>query len=262
MQTRIRLWLRYFSIALLAACIAGCDNLREGSLKGTFDYREVQREFGEAVQLDNLATVDPFVDGQSAPRYASVADTLTEERITALDDRLEPNAWMLRAVAQWRSGRYKQAIGSAEHGLRSPALAAQSRDHILLTLLPALAVDSELRDRWLAQGKKTNMGDYEGNAGYRRSFETAFDRLREAEALMGAATPTSVRYYVSYQKWRLLSDWQSVIGALPNEALFTAQDAATAFLEGTSLETAAAASAKTIAAGTPLRQAIQAAGGP
>lgn len=63
---------------------------------------------------------------------------------------------MMRAVAAWRTGRSDEALAWAERGLAAPALQAQSRDQVLLTLIPGLVIDSDLRRRLTRDGQRVS----------------------------------------------------------------------------------------------------------
>src|SRR5262245_42975947 len=127
-----------FAVVACAVLVAGCPS--------TFQYRSVQTQFIEATRADNAASVDPLSASPAEAPYLSIVADLTPDRIAEVDPKLRGNAWVIRSYAQWRSGSYKEAINTASAGLKAPGLGP--RDRILLTLLPALAIDSEAIDRW------------------------------------------------------------------------------------------------------------------
>ncbi len=143
-------------LGFLAIALAGCAQVTR--VQHTFALRDVQQQFTQAVQVDNAASVDPFLAGQSEGLYGTVVTALSDAQIAALDPQLQTNAWLMRAVSEWRSTHPAQAITAAEHGLAVPTLVPQSRDQVLLALLPALVIDSELRTR-LAQGRPRSSRD-------------------------------------------------------------------------------------------------------
>jgi len=122
--------LRWLQLAALPVLLAGCR---------TLDYRHVQSDFDHAVVEEMQRSASPFIDW-----YRNVSDTLTPEYISKLDPKLRPNAWMLKSVSQWRSSDLTAARGSAKQGLGEANLIQGSRDDVVLTMIPALVVDSEL----------------------------------------------------------------------------------------------------------------------
>lgn len=236
-------------ILLLAATfvLSGCRTLQ---------YREVQREFQSAVQADNTGT--PFGSG-----YENILADLSPEYIERLDPRLRPNAWMVRAVAAWRSASYSNATWSADQGLeagkalRGAMPFAGSRDEVLLHMIPAMVVDSE-------QSRRVRGTNGFTEATYKpveRAYRTALDQLDEAAQKFNDNTPEDVRAYYHYQRWRLLQNWTGAIGRISEaEALPGALDRAKTAL-GKSLEVSIKEARDNIPAGQPLRALIGAQGG-
>lgn len=238
---------------VLVVVLAGCTTLQTG--QQAFELRAVHATFAAAVTADNTATVDPFLAGQGEALYTEVKRALTDAQIATLDPRLQANAWLLRAVAAWRTGEPAVAISAATRGLAVPELVPQSRDQILLALVPALAIDSELRERLARQPGSWSAEAY---AGAHADFVTATTRLGEAEALIGPATPATVIHYVAYQRWRLLTNWRFAINRLDTRAARQAAHAeATSRLAGVTLAQAIDAAATTIPEGEPLRQLLE-----
>src|SRR5262249_4294421 len=132
----------------------------------TLEYRQVQSQFQEAVLADNSGT--PFTH-----QHEDIVDHLTPEYIAGLDPKLRPNAWMLRAVSAWRAGLTNDvAQQSAQQGLADTNLVAGSRDQIVLTMIPALVVDSDLLRRWLAADRTLTQDVYEGT--FEKGFQAAW----------------------------------------------------------------------------------------
>jgi hypothetical protein len=192
----------------MAVAVAGCS---------TFSYRSVQSRFEEAVRADNEQIANPFTE--PTERYRAIADELTPDSIARLEDRLKPNAWTLRAVSLWRAGELNAALESAANGLdemarqQSPQL-QQSRDSVILTMLPGLVEDTWLRERFQKNGAADVAANY---ADYGARFKAALVALAEGWAKMGGATPPEVTAYWDYQCWRVLQNWLFVIGQLPLE---------------------------------------------
>lgn len=191
---------------LLALSLASCS---------TIQYRAVQSDFNLAVEADNARAASPFIDW-----YQGVSTTLTDNYIAKLDERLRPNAWMLRGYSEWRSGSYSNANVSADNGLREierqkstvPTLTS-SRDAILLTMLPGIVQDSRLRDRLVIIGtNELSAADYIAN--YRPQFTAVLNQFREAHQRFAAPTPSAVKLYWNFQIWRVLQNWNFTLGKL------------------------------------------------
>jgi hypothetical protein len=179
----------------------------------TLDYRGIQGSFEQAVELDNGRSVSAFTESSvfTEPGYGDVAAQLTPEYIQKLDQRLRPNAWLLLSASQWRMGKLTEARESAQKGLKEPALQKQSRDHVLLLMIPGLVIDMEIEKTWKEAGMKFTLAQY---AKVERNYVTVFDLFSDAEKAMGPATPPNTRHYLSYQRWRVVQGWRSVINSI------------------------------------------------
>ncbi len=220
----------------------------------TLDYREVQSQFQEAVQADNSGT--PFTR-----QHADIVDHLTPDYIAKLDPRLRPNAWTLRAISAWRAGLTNDvAEQSAAHGLKEPTLVAGSRDQVVLMMIPALVVDSDLLRRWLAANRNVT-NNY--GAVFEKGFQAALRELQKVPPVMNERTPVDARAYFHYQRWRILQNWTSVIGNLkPVEAAAEANQRAKDFIGNPAgLVAAANDDRDQIPNDHPLRALIRAEGG-
>lgn len=181
----------------------------------TIQYREVQSDFNRAVDADNARAESPFVDW-----YQGVTDTLTDDYISKLDEKLRPNAWMLRGFSEWRSGNYSNANNSAAKGWQEierqkatmPNLAS-SRDGIVLTMLPGLVQDSQLRARLPGTGTNLTVDGYATN--FLPQFKAVLTQFREAKLNFAAPTPPAVKVYWDFQTWRVLQNWRITLGKLP-----------------------------------------------
>jgi hypothetical protein len=167
------------------------------------EYGTVQLEFERAVQLDNERVASPFTDG--AADYSAVLKKLTPAYIKELDERLRPNAWMLRGISAWRSGKWPEAMDASKKGLGlNPA--PGSRDAVLLTMLPGLVFESQTLERWAAAVK--NEAEYDK---LKTDMKSAWVALTGAESTFNAATPASTKHYFYYQKWRVAVNWAQMI---------------------------------------------------
>ena len=219
----------------------------------TSGYRNTQKRFDEA----NRSDAPPAV-------YAEIVEDLDSEKIEGLDPKLHANAWMILAYAQWKTGRLEDAVSSAERGSRASGLEAGTRDAVFLELLPALVVDSEIAADWEKAGRGLSAADY---ADYERKFRTGYGELLAAERAIQPTTSEAAKFYVAYQRWRILNNWRLVIASIATadgQPDFTAQgDAGTAAagIVGSSLKQAANAARDQIPADDPLRELISAQGG-
>ncbi len=214
---------RGLSLALFVAFSAGC---------GTLDYRGVQAQFNEASRQDSWRTVSPATETTSTTQttYADVLAKLTGSYIAKLDPRLQPNAWLLRALSEWRLDELSKAGTSAGKGL-SAKPGAGSRDDILLRLVPSLVADRECEIAWRTAGKKLEIAQYDhvepwGFPGYTHAYETAFEEWGEAMRAEGPATPSTTKYYMYYQRWRMIRNWGEIINSVEPEGDSDKADAA------------------------------------
>lgn len=198
---RHSLWL-----ALLLALVTGCS---------TIQYRGVQGDFERAVRAELEGADLPFVDW-----YRSVALELTPAYIRQLAPPLQPNAWLLRSLAQWRIQEFEEARESARQGLdavetleRKDAKWAGSRDKILLTMAPGLVKDSELRLRFL-KGGTNDLNQHFADV-YQPELIAALNEFKSARDLFSDDTANSVVVYWNFQTWRILQNWTIYCTRLP-----------------------------------------------
>jgi hypothetical protein len=213
-------------LVLALAAAAGCSTLQ---------YRHVQSQFENTVRADNERFAMPFTDVASG--YQAVAAELTPDYIARLDPKLRPNAWTLRSVSQWRAGQSVQAVASSLEGLaeitrlkqQTPQL-ENSRDSIILTMVPGLVEDSRLRERFRERGSADIAAHYDE---YAAKCQTALRALTEARAKAAAATSREVIDYWDFQCWRVLANWLYLISQLPLDAQARANGEADAFVKTT-----------------------------
>ncbi len=235
-----------------AAVLAGCT---------TLNYRDIQADFNAAVEADNVRTAEALgalTSSGSETLYDSIRVRLTDERIRALDERLRPNAYAIRAVAEWRSGKLAEARATAQAGLKLPNVASSPRDEMVLEIIPAVVIDEELVSRFKQVGRKVSKSEYDER--YARDFTTAVETLRRVSANVRPSTPDAIRYYVYLQQWRILQNWRFVInhiegGADVQEA--ASQDAARR-LGVTSLADEVQRTLDRVPPGEPIRKAMEA----
>jgi hypothetical protein len=229
MKTAPRLFCLTFCL-LLAAC-----QTQPGTEK--LDLPAVQKEFNAA-----------------KPDYEKIAAQLKDSAIVRLDPSLQPGAWLMRGMSEWELKRYAAANSSAIHGLDSNPRPG-SRDEVMLTLLPALVIDSQIDEQWQAAGKTLPMEDYED---VEQDFRTALGLLNRARGAMGELTPQETASYYHYQRWRMLYHWQQIIFSLATseaEQERITQDVRR-FVDGKTLLEAADAEKKALSLDDPYRRRI------
>ena len=218
MRRQLQAALRLTVIIVLSTTVISCTALR---------YRTIQDDFNHAVGMDNESAMGRYGSSQVFvdPGYDEVISNLSDQYIAALDPKLQANAYMLRAVSEWRLARSQisydaaspyldASLKSASAGLKDPGPEQHSRDRVILTILPALVIDTEIEKRFNDLDRKLFAAQYEQTPGFRSLFEQAFMEVQAGEDAMGPATPQGVRYYVMFQRWRLMANWRTVINGL------------------------------------------------
>lgn len=233
-----------FRTIILGACVFAAASLASCSLQ----YRDIQNSFNAAVAADNLQSIDSLgalTGSDSQQRYEEIVAKLSDDEIQKLDARLQPNAYAIRAVSQWRTGKLTEARQSAQQGLALQNVASSPRDQLVMTIIPALVIDAELVAKFKASGSKVSDATYK--ATYPADFETAAAILAGASTTAAPGLPESSLYYVHLQRWRILQNWKIVISRIDIEAQPAEQQVAV---------NAALADAKNRLGGVELGQAI------
>jgi hypothetical protein len=250
MQSRIIQFVTGTALVMMLAVVTAC---------GTIQYRDVQGEFVDAVAADNAWAVSPLGGNASEGLYSSILVQLTDDYIAKLDDRLEPNAWLLRAVSEWRLGEFSNARSSAKKGRdKLPDNQRGSRDGVMLAMLDGLIIDSDLLARY-RQLSDVTLADYQDP--FSSDFDTALKALDNGFAQAGPATPPEVGWYYHYHRWRLIQNWRTVVNSIEDDG-----DRATAKSDaegkvGLKLRNAMDAERNKIPEGHPLHELIKAEGG-
>ena len=205
----------FFRAALVAA-------LTFASACTTLDYRSVQGQFVDAVAADNAWSVSPLGGNAAQGLYRGIHAELTDEYIAGLDARLQPNAWLLRAVSAWRLGDFSDARTSAAKGLGKLSDAQKgSRDHVMLAMLDGLVIDSDLLVKYRSLSGKVTLDVYQSS--FSPDFETGLKALDDGFKQTGPATPPEIGWYYHYHRWRLIQNWRTVVNSIEID-----QDRATA----------------------------------
>ncbi len=249
-RSLIQTVLRFTLVAALAF-LAGC---------GTLAYRSVQDNFVDAVEADNAWSTSPFGANAAEGIYRDVHSTLTSDYIAELDPRLHANAWLLRAVSAWRIGDFNDARSAANNGRTAAVAASQngSRDHVMLTMLDGLVIDSDLRARYDNHQNPLDLNAYQST--FEQDFQTALTSLDHGPGVAGNATPPETLWYYHYHRWRLIQNWRTVVNTLNDSDRSTAKAAAQGVL-GNTFRATMNTSRDAIPANHPLHQLILALGG-
>ncbi len=230
-------------LALLALALVQCT---------TLDYRNVQTDFEKAAMAEDGGADSVFVD-----RYQTVRATLTDGYIMRLDPKLQSNALMLRAVSEWRIGDWTAARQTATKG-QSKKPAPGSRDQVVLAMIDGMAAGSEVLAMKGKRDGKITAKAYQ--ADYQPVLENGWTSLVEAGDLFTGVTPTSVKDYWHFQRWKLLSIWHDTctdIGVVGNaadtEARRETQSAALKFIGAASFKEAKNEEARSVSENSPYR---------
>ena len=188
----------------------------------TLEYRNVQGEFVDAVVADNAWSVSPLGGNAAEGLYTSIHAELTDAYIAGLDARLQPNAWLLRAVSAWRLGNFKDAHTSAAKGVGKLSDTQKgSRDHVMLVMLDGLIIDSDLLAKFRDIDKQVTLDVYQST--FSPDFDTALKALDNGFKQRGPATPPEVGWYYHYHRWRLLQNWRTVVNSINDQDRATAR---------------------------------------
>jgi hypothetical protein len=247
-----------FWLILIAALASGCAS--------TLNYRDLQKDFNQAVQADNVHAVEGLgaLTSSSLAGYEEVQSRLNEKYLQSLDPKLTLNAYAMKAVAQWRTGRLAAAKQTADTALARKDVPPSPRDTMVLLMIPALVNDQDIWDRYkkLPKPKRLSWNDYKEV--YEPDFAGAAASLKEAASLAPPGMPEDMLNYVSYQRWRILAHWQNVISSLydadsekGNEMRNRARASAKSLLNGVELETELDTQKKAIPPGHWLRNYIE-----
>lgn len=188
----------------------------------TLDYRDVQGEFVDAVAADNAWSVSPLGGNAAQGLYWNIHAELTDAYIAGLDVRLQPNAWLLRAVSAWRLGAFKDARTSAATGIDKLSDTQKgSRDHVMLAMLDGLIIDSDLLAKFRALDKTVTLDVYQKTFSW--DFDTGLKALDNGYKQAGPATSPDVAWYYHYHRWRLLQNWRTVVNSMNDQDRATAR---------------------------------------
>lgn len=242
----------FIASLLLSLLLSSCQHS-----PGVFDFRALQAKFDAATTAERLA---PGGSASAASAYDEVIADLPPTKIKELNSKLRPTAWMMRSISEWRTAegrgdKLTAATESAQNGLAANP-PDHSREQALLTLVPALVIDSEAVAAWKAANKSYTADQYTNSA--ERSYKAVVRHLNAASDACGTGTDNGTRHYLAYQKWRTLRNWQLIIEYLDEQQVNQALNTAKPILEGRIPYDAADAARLTVPTGEPLRTLMDA----
>lgn len=251
MNQKLRRFKAFLLLALAVALVSSC---------ATMSYRDIQRDFNEAVRADNvrIESVDALgaMASNSQMLYEQVILNLTDDFIHSLPTELKPNAYAIRSVAQWRTGKLPEARLSAEEGLKLNNVHESPRDAMVLRMIPALIIDQELNHKFQQSGRTISEQQYVDGE-YQTGFLKALDKLDIAMELAEPGTPPSILHYLHFHRYRMLQNWRIVIAGIDD---FAAIDRAHREAEkalGDSMTEAINSQVDKVPAGSPLRDLME-----
>jgi hypothetical protein len=202
---------RFYKILLLilvAALVSSCAS--------TVTYRDIQKGFNNAVQAENVQAVEAvgLVTSSSLAGYEDVLARLDDKYIQSVDPKLKMNAYAMKAIAQWRTGKLSEAKQTAATGLALGNVPSNPRDKMVLLIIKPLVNDQDLgvRYRQLPAPRHVSLTGYQNI--YAKDFADAAADLKNAAAQATPDLPEDVVFYVYYQRWRVLQNWHIVIASL------------------------------------------------
>jgi hypothetical protein len=151
-----------------------------------------------------------------------------------------------------------QAHDSAQAGLRAVLPDQEgSRDHIMLSMMDGLIIDSDLHAKYRELGDGSlDLETY--NREFGPEFATGLAQLDAGYQLAGEATPAEVQWYYRYHRWRMLNNWSSVITKVePREERISARSGAQSRVGG-DLDDAAQREYRQLPGNHPLAELIRA----
>ncbi|MHB8069666.1 MAG: hypothetical protein ACYDIC_17370 [Desulfobaccales bacterium] len=205
---KVQLLSKTFLLILVAALVSSCAS--------TVTYRDIQKDFNNAVQADNLKTVEGIgaITSSSLVGYEDVLDRLKDEYIQSVDTKLKFNAYTMKAVAQWRTGKLSEAKQTAASALALGNVPSSPRDKMVLLIIRPLVNDQDLEARYrqLPAPRRVSLADYQNI--YAKDFADAAAGLKDAATLAPPDLPEDMVFYVHYQRWRVLQNWYIVLISL------------------------------------------------
>jgi hypothetical protein len=182
------------------------------SCSSTLTYQDIQKDFNNSVQLEKINSVEGIgaMTSSSLAGYEQVIDKLNNQYLQSLDPSLRLNAYAMKAVAQWRTGRLTEAKRTAATALAFENLPSNPRDKMVLVIIGPLVnvQDLSLKYRQVPEPKKIAWNDYKNI--YEKDYADAASDLKSAVVLAPPDLPDDMLFYVHYQRWRVLQDWRIV----------------------------------------------------
>ncbi len=205
-------------LILMAAVVSSCAS--------TFTYRDIQKDFNDAVQAENTRNIEAvgLITSSSLAGYENVLARLDDKYIQSINPKLKMNAYAMKAIAQWRTGKLSEAKQTAATGLALGNVPSNPRDKMVLMIIKPLVNDQDLgvRYRQLREPRRVSLTDYQNI--YAKDFADAAADLKYAAAQATPDLPEDVIFYVYYQRWRVLQNWNTVINHLWDGKDFKSKD--------------------------------------
>ena len=207
----------FWIIAVIILLISGCAS--------TIDYKNIQNDFTKAVEADNLQSYDPQMLGTLTTtyqhKYEDVIQRLKEPNIQSIDPRLKMNAYTMKAISQWRTGRLDEARQTVALSQAQPDASVGARDKMVLRILPALITDQELTQKYRRLKvfvenplfRKLSYQDYKKD--FEKGYYQAVYSLKDAIKKIPPELPENMVDYIHFQRWRILKNWLITIFSMP-----------------------------------------------
>ena len=171
----------------------------------TQKQREISRRFESANRMVLSATSSPEERQRAREDFSQVAADLTESRIAKLPPGERADAFVMRAYAQWRTGRLSDARFSCRRAAVDPRVVSGSRTDVMSQLLPGLILASREVARWHVGDRRVSAFGFEA---YEQNFLKALGMVAQAEERLASNTPEETRAFVSFARWSIAADWR------------------------------------------------------
>ena len=210
MLTKKNLILSTCFIMFVSLALTGCFTTRE--------YRKIQQEFNAAAEADNTRTFSLNNLGAvsvAQSRYDQVSSKLTSDFINGLDPKLKANAYTIKAISEWRTGKTDAAYETANKGLEDSEVKKSPRDKLILEIILPLVLDKELMQKYQniepdeRGDRKLSFTDFKSQ--FEPDFITALEKLDNAIKTPVVGTPQSIIDYAHFQRWRILQNKHYVL---------------------------------------------------
>jgi hypothetical protein len=142
-----------YRVVLLTCVLIGVVTFSTGCISHVKELREAQDQFNRAADIENSIksdsmTYDPLVRrGQADASYRlaiSILSGLIEQKREDLrKDGLLGTAYMIMALAEWRTGAYDKAMNTVSEAKREVGAFPYARDQALMAAMPGLVKNDQ-----------------------------------------------------------------------------------------------------------------------